>query len=124
MASILIVDDVPAIHIMLKGLIAPQGHVCEGATSGKTGLDKFKKGHFDVILADYSMEPMNGLQFMQKIFQLDSAAVVIVMTGYNNEETCRNIMAGGAFAIVEKPFELKALMQKIEEGIQFRKSKV
>jgi len=123
MASILIVDDVQAIHDMLTGLITPMGHTCEGATTGNKGLELFKTGKYDVVLADYSMEPMNGLQLMEGIFRIDPSAVVIVMTGYNNEETCKAIMDGGAYAIVEKPFELQALMQKVEEAIQAHSEK-
>ena len=117
MASILFVDDIPAIHDLLKGLIATTEHSCETAISGQSGLSLYQQKRFDAVVVDYSMEPMDGLEFMRAVLGLDPSAIVIIMSGYIDDRTAEKIMDAGAFAIVEKPFDLKQLLEVIESAL-------
>lgn len=124
MASILIVDDIPAIHEMLKGLLSPSGHDCDGSTTGARALELYQEKKYDVVIVDYSMTPMDGLEFIRRLYELDPKAVVIMMTGYSSEDAMEDVKDANAFAFVSKPFQLKELYKVIEEGIQFRQESV
>ena len=117
MASILIADDIPEIVSMLVELVETVGHVCQTAENGKECLDCFEKGQFDVVLVDYSMTPVDGLCVLQKIRESSPSVPVLVMTGLEMTELAEKLKNEGAFAVIEKPFEIQGLLSIIQSAL-------
>ncbi len=106
MPSVLIVDDLTAIHEMLGAVIQPTGYTMAFADNGEEALRKYKAESFDVVLADISMQPMDGITLLQQLKAYDPDCVAIMMTGYASTDTAIKALKHGAFDYIQKPFKI------------------
>lgn len=120
MPSVLIVDDLSAIHEMLAAVIQPTGYEMAFATDGEEALGKYKAQPVDVVLADISMQPMDGITLLQQLKAFDADCVVIMMTGYASTETAVKALKFGAFDYIQKPFKIDELLQTLKRAVEFR----
>ncbi len=123
MASILIVDDLSSIHEMLEAVIEPTGHKCVFAQDGEKALSLYKSSSFDVVLADISMQPMDGITLLKQLKTYDPRSVVIMMTGYASTDTAIKALKYGAFDYIKKPFKVDELLATLDHAVEFRGSK-
>ncbi|HMG27939.1 MAG TPA: response regulator, partial [Acidimicrobiia bacterium] len=86
-ASILVVDDEPAIQDILTWSLTAEGYNVATASSGEEALTRFKEQDFDVIVTDLVMPGLNGLDLLERSRVLNPRASVIVMTAYAALET-------------------------------------
>ncbi len=122
MASVLVVDDLPAVHEMLEAVINPCGFLAAFALSGEEALKRYREGNIDVVLVDIEMEPMDGITVLKELKEIDPNAIVIMMTGYSSTETATQAIKYGAFDYVQKPFRLEELVKTLHRGMDARKS--
>lgn len=109
---ILIVDDNEVIRAMLRHLLTHLGHEVVGeAGTGEEAIAAFKKERPEMTSLDISLPDMNGLEVLKALRAEDPAARVVVVTGNNAEVLRRDAMAGGAQAVLHKPFDMKALQK-------------
>jgi DNA-binding NtrC family response regulator len=121
---LLIVDDERGIVIALKGLFTKDGYEVETAESGEVALEKVKAGLFHVIITDYSMKGMSGLDLLRAARELDPQCAVLMMTAYGNERLAFDVANAGAVEYLRKPFdneELRFKVGKIRETQRLRR---
>ncbi len=121
MASVLIVDDLPAVHEMLEAVINPCGFLSAFALNGPEALKRYREGNIDVVLVDIAMEPMDGITVLKELRTIDPNAIVIMMTGYSSTETAMQALKFGAFDYVQKPFRLEELVKTLHRAVDARK---
>lgn len=121
MASVLIVDDLPAVHEMLEAVINPCGFLSAFALSGEEGIKRYREGNIDVVLVDINMEPMDGITVLKELKAIDPNAVVIMMTGYSSTETAMQALKYGAFDYVQKPFRVEELVKTLHRAVDAHK---
>jgi len=124
MQSILIVDDLESIHEMLDAVIQPIGYNTAFATDGEIALQKIREEHYDIILTDINMKPMDGLALLSQIKEADPNAIVIMMSGYANVENATQALKLGAFDYLTKPFKVDQLMSSINRASKERKRRL
>lgn len=110
---ILVVDDEPMVRDTLGQVLAEEGYVVDLAVDGEDALDCLKAGRPDAILLDLMMPGMNGRQFLQAL-RNDPAyqdVPVLIMTAVHGLEV--NLSSIGASEVVEKPFDIDDLLNKI-----------
>ncbi len=112
---ILVVDDEAVQREMLTGFLEGQGYETEGAGSGGEALEKFRSGHFHLVLIDHRMPDMNGDEVLEKIRELNPLVPAIMITAYGAVDTAVRVMKLGAVDFMEKPLDLEVLMQRIQE---------
>jgi DNA-binding NtrC family response regulator len=118
--QILIVDDEIVQREMLEGFLVKQGYGAIAAADGQRALEKFKSGTFDLVLTDYRMPAMEGIQLLKEIKRLNPEAVVVIMTAYGTVGTAVTAMKEGAYDYLTKPIdldELLLLIQRVEREI-------
>ena len=118
--QILIVDDEKVQREMLEGFLVKQGYGAIAAADGQRALEKFKSGTFDLVLTDYRMPAMEGIQLLKEIKRLNPEAVVVIMTAYGTVGTAVTAMKEGAYDYLTKPIdldELLLLIQRVEREI-------
>ena len=74
--------------------------------SGEECLERLERAAFDLILLDVWLKKMDGLQMLEQIQTVDSAPMVVMISGHGNIETAVRATKLGAFDFVEKPLSL------------------
>lgn len=112
---VLIIDDSRAMRALLKAAIKPLGAESVEAANGQEGLDRLAaSGPFDLILVDWNMPVMNGLEFVANARPKVGPDVKIVMVTTEVEMTqVAKALNAGADEYVMKPFTNEILRDKL-----------
>jgi len=111
----LIIDDSRFVRSYLRGLLQGKGIECEEAADGQAGLNQLHSGvQFDLVLLDWNMPVMNGLETLQKIRAegFSDTKVLMVTTEAENDFIMRALEAG-ADEYLMKPFDHDAFDEKL-----------
>ncbi len=112
--SILIIDDEETQVESLKRFLGKRGHTIYTATRGKQGVEIVEHNQIDLVISDYRMPEMNGLEVLQAIKYLNPQIDVVIVTAYGNVEEAVDIMKSGAYDYLTKPIELDELENMIK----------
>ncbi len=82
MKAILFVDDHEVLARLSCEILQMQGYRAVSAYSAQDALDKFEKNNFDLLVTDFRMEGMNGLELAKIVHQKNPTVPVIIVTGY------------------------------------------
>ena len=116
--NVLVVDDSAAMRkiiISALGKTQLKGARTIEAGSGKEGLDKFLDGNFALILSDWNMPEMDGLEFVGKVRRVDSRVKIIMITTEGTMGKLEGALDGGVDEYVVKPFTAETLDRKIKK---------
>ncbi len=110
---VLVVDDEPMLRDTLGQVLAEEGYVVDIAVDGASALECVHAARPDAILLDLMMPGMNGRQFLQELrADAEYATVpVLLMTAVHGMSV--NLTAVGASELVEKPFDVDDLLNKV-----------
>ena len=106
---ILVVEDGQSQREMLRDFLVGQGHVVAEAENGEIAINKVLEGYFDLLLLDYQMPKMNGMEVLKKVKSINPEIDVVMMTAYGTIETAVDTMKAGALDYITKPIELDEL---------------
>ncbi len=117
---ILIIDDEDDLRLLLKALLESHGYECDEARTGREGLEKINAGGVGLVLLDYQMPILNGLQVLQELASVPSRTFppVIMMTANANAELHEKAMRAGVKQILSKPFELDSILLAIGRAVK------
>jgi len=121
-ASILVVDDEPAIQDILTWALSAEGYRVATAGSGEEALSRVEQEDFDVIVTDIVMPGLDGLEVLERSRVLNPRAGVIVMTAYAALETAIAALRRGASDYLEKPFSVDLLKERVQSLLQYRET--
>ena len=111
--TILVIDDNPKIKESLS-LAFPEYHFV-GALSGEEGLKDLRKIHeIELIILDYKMSGLSGIEVLEKIRQMDAKMGVILLTSFGSRETVIEALKGHADDFIDKPYSIEQMKKKIE----------
>ncbi|MDD3002198.1 MAG: response regulator, partial [Candidatus Riflebacteria bacterium] len=104
--NILVVDDEKSILFSLKAALGKEGYMVRTCDSPSEALKLIEPGAFQVIISDYNMPGMTGLDFLQAAKQADPEVVFILMTAYGSEKLAIDAIKQGAYDYFSKPFDI------------------
>lgn len=117
---LLIVEDEIGIQNFLKQGLEEEGFYVDTASNGKEGLDKFLNNTYDLILLDWMLPKLTGLDLCTKIRQSNTNIPILFLTAKDTvQETIEGLKAG-ANDYIKKPFSFDELLERIK--IHFRNS--
>jgi DNA-binding NtrC family response regulator len=117
---ILVVDDDRLFRESVVEMLHRQGYELESAVNGAEGLEKFQDGDFDLVISDFKMPGMSGLEFLEKIKQCDPEIPFIMITGHGAIDVAVEAMRKGAYHFIEKDGDARKIELTVESAIQFR----
>jgi two-component system chemotaxis response regulator CheY len=126
--KILIVEDNQPMLDLTKSILATFGVVhVDGAKNGNEGFDKFCVNTYDLVIADWMMRPIDGIELTRRIRtdvrSPNSFVPVILMTGFSEKNRVIEARDAGVTEFLVKPFNTRDLysrmLQIIEKPRQF-----
>ena len=119
--KVLVVDDMMSIRNIVKRALLEIGYKdIHDALNGEDALEKLKSGGFGLVLLDWNMPVMNGIELL-RIIRADSALRTLPVLMITAEAKMENIMEAvqaGVSDYVVKPFSAQALQEKLEKIFQ------
>jgi two-component system NtrC family response regulator len=112
---LLVVEDEKAQREMLEGFLRNQGFSVVSVDGGKKALEAVRRGPFDLVLLDYKMPQMDGLETLGEIRKINPELPAVMMTAYGTIETAVQSMKAGATDYLTKPIDLDQLLLLIEK---------
>ena len=122
-SKILIVDDEPFNLDLLEQELTDRGYSVERAGSGTQALSKVESFHPDLILLDYQMPDMNGVDVLKEFRNRGSEIPVVMITAYGTIERAVQAMREGAYDFIPKPFEPDHLALVVQKALEREKLK-
>lgn len=117
--NILIVEDEIGITNFLKQGLEEEGYTVSIASDGKQGLLLFLQHKFDLILLDWMMPKMTGLEVCKVIRQSNRTVPILFLTAKDTVQETIEGLKTGANDYIKKPFSFEELLERIR--IHFRK---
>lgn len=111
---ILVVDDQFGDRETLKTILEDKGYRVATATDGAQAVRLVKERHYDIIFLDIKLPDMNGVETFEQVKKIDPKAVVIMMTGYTEEDLVKRAISKGAYTCIYKPFNMEKIIGLVD----------
>ena len=119
-ARLLIVDDEKNIRLSLVRFFDSLGYQVSEAENGAHARAMLAESRFDLLLTDFRMAEMNGLELLKEARRIHPDILVILMTAFATVESAVAAMKAGAYDYVTKPFSLEEIQLLVERALQLQ----
>ena len=115
--TIVVVDDDEAVRVLLEEILTAQGYQVVTVPNGPSAIQAINDSPIQVVITDLRLPGMDGFEVMERVSQMDSRIVVIVMTGQATVDDAVRAMKAGAFDFITKPFKTDAVRVVVKKAI-------
>ena len=118
--TILLIDDEEGVRKVGRQLLEKCGFSVITANDGLDGVEKFRVNAETItcVLCDVTMPRMDGYECFHRMRQIKPGALVILMSGYSEQDAMQRYEGGEAPGFVGKPFQLKELRESVRKAIE------
>ena len=112
----LIVDDSKAMQTIVRRILSNAGYQnseFQFADNGKQALDKIVAWKPDMVLLDWHMPEMTGIELLHRVRELEIETKIGLVTAERNKSSIQDAIAAGAMFIVNKPFTVESIKEKL-----------
>ena len=114
---VLVVEDETLIRWSIAETLGQEGHTVMEATTAATAVKALEdEDDFDVVLLDYRLPDSDDLGLLASVRRLQPRSAVVMMTAYGTPEVTEGALALGAYRVVGKPFDMRALESLVVEA--------
>lgn len=111
--NVLVVDDEQTVCNSCKKILTREGYNVEVALSGDEALNKIKGKGYDVLITDWKMPEVDGIEVAKRIKKENPDIEVVMITGYPSVESSVKAMRSGISDYVSKPFTPEELSEAV-----------
>lgn len=121
-SRILVVDDEPAVRLLLAKGLEMEGYECVAAANGLEALEILENAPYayDVVVTDIIMDGLDGTELISRIAQLNSGILTIAISGKATVETAVESLRRGAYDFIEKPVRIAHLLATVRRALDYR----
>jgi DNA-binding NtrC family response regulator len=119
MRTILLVDDEFPILGVLREISSTLGYTVVPRPDAESALSVIREGiHIDLVITDYPMPGMNGVEFLMVLRQVLPSVPVIMLTEYCSVEIYLKLLGLGIFEHLNKPVRMKELYRVVKSALE------
>lgn len=117
MARILIAEDEEVLRMLMVDTLEDEGHELDEAADGREAVDHIMENDYDLILLDYMMPLLTGLEVIERVRNSPKrSAVKIMMVSAKSQQSDKElVLKSGADYFIAKPYSPAELVQRIED---------
>jgi DNA-binding NtrC family response regulator len=115
--KILVIDDDEAHRSAMVIMLEDEDYSVEEADSGESALELIKKRNYDLIITDFKMKKIDGMELLKLINDMDPLLRVIMVTGFGSIEHAVEAIHTGALDYIPKPVDPKKLKSTIHNAL-------
>jgi len=116
--KILIADDEPSNRKILEQELVHKGFAVDTARGGKEALAKIESAPPDLVILDYMMPDLSGLEVLKEIRNKGNDTPVILITAYGSVERAVEVMKAGAYDFITRPFDPDYIELVVRKAIE------
>jgi two-component system response regulator HydG len=116
--NILIIDDDMDLCALLARFLSKNGYETAMAYTGKKGISMFSEKKFDIVICDYRLGDMEGIEVISFLKELDQNVIVLVITAYSDIKTAVEVIRVGAWDYITKPLIPDEVLSVLKRALQ------
>ncbi|HXE48525.1 MAG TPA: sigma-54 dependent transcriptional regulator [Ramlibacter sp.] len=123
MAQLLVIEDEFVLAKNIARFFERQGHSVSLAHDGQTGLELAEQLAPDVVIVDFQLPGLNGLEVIRDLRRSDEQVRIVMITGHGSINLAVEAMKAGSMDLLTKPLSLTALDQVVQRALKERSEK-
>lgn len=124
MEKILIIDDNNDICLLLERFLSKQGYKTASVQRGEDGLTILRKESFELVICDFKLPDIDGLEMLRRIKVMHPTTAVIIITGYSDVRVAVQTVKHGAYDYVTKPLYPDEILYTIKSALERRSQSI
>jgi len=121
-ASVLAIDNDPAIVEVLALALGEEGYRVSSALSASEGLVHLEENRFDAVVCDLRLGALTGRDVLRRLRQADESTAFVLVSGVRDQQTAVDALRDGADDFVQKPFRIPQLRDRVRTAIGRRRA--
>ena len=117
-AKILLIEDDPGTGTALESVLTAEGYGVDLVARGNEGLARASTGSYDLVLTDFKLPGLDGLELIRQLHERKPKLPVILMTAHGTTETAIEATKLGACEYLPKPFEADELLECVSVAVR------
>ncbi len=117
-SKVLAIDDDSIIRTLITNSLTKAGYEVITASDGESGLQMVTQHKPDIVVTDYQMPGISGLELLSELKRSHPGIPVIVLTAHGDVALTIKSIQAGAYDFIEKPLQIQELLQIIRNGIE------
>jgi DNA-binding NtrC family response regulator len=122
--KILLIDDDKWVRDSLSLFFESEGYLLVACETGEEGLETLRDQTYDIIIVDYKLPGMDGLEFLKKIEKPYPGSMKVLLTAYKEDKIVAEATRIGVDDFIQKPFTAKMIEESFSRLIEKREQKI
>ncbi|WP_028563348.1 response regulator transcription factor [Paenibacillus pinihumi] len=120
MKKLLLAEDEPILRMLVVDTLEDEGYSIDEASDGEEAYQYITSGEYDLVILDYMMPKMTGIEIIEKVRQLPGKEQVkiLMLSAKSQQAEQEKVLAAGADGFMSKPFSPLDLIDKVEEMLR------
>ena len=117
MDRVIVVDDNRDLGMLTSEILVEKGFRVNIAFDGVSALARIKQEPYDLMILDYRLPGISGLTVLEKTQQIRPNLKTIMISAFGNESTKARAKELGAYAFLDKPFNIDGLVKVVKKTL-------
>jgi DNA-binding NtrC family response regulator len=120
MTRILVIDDEKAMRQAYKTVLEKMDCQVDMAEDGIDGIERFLNKIYDVVITEFNLETLDGMQMLEHFQQIDPKVPIIFSSSLADDDVIQEVLENGAVDFLPRPAKVDDLLISISKAIYFR----